>query len=122
LSSDIQPSPSPHYIHPAHLPLSEIKQPTIAKIELSQEDLAELQRVLQSKRMCPWSKDARQRKIVGMCGCGQVPDYIMTKYYEGAKVIEKYCVKCMDKTTIEKNKVVESVSELTRNHPRSTDQ
>jgi hypothetical protein len=83
-------------MHPSQKPLAEIKQPTIAKIELSQEDLAELQRVLQSKRIGPSGKEVKQRKIVGMCGCGQVPDYIMTRYYEGARVIEKYCTKCLE--------------------------
>jgi hypothetical protein len=100
LPSDIDididtPSP-PTYTNPSQKPLVEIKLPTIAKIELSQEDLAELKRCLESKRMGPFGREVKQRKIIGMCGCGGVPDYIMTRYYEGAKVIEKYCSKCLE--------------------------
>ena len=80
--------PSP-YIHPSKIPLLEIKGPTITKIELSEVDLDKLQKVLNSQKMSPSSKDPHQRKIIGMCGCGGIPDYILTKYYDGVKLIEK---------------------------------
>ena len=65
-----------------------------------------------------------QRKIVGICtGCGEIPDFIITRYYEGLQKIEKYCAKCMEQTKqnrkrdtqiLSKVQVVKSVSELTR--------
>jgi hypothetical protein len=115
----------------------EIKPPTISKIEISQADLDRLKRILQSNRAASFTKVSMQRKIVGICtGCLEIPDFIITRYYEGLQKIEKYCAKCIDQTTIEKNKkrdtqilskvqVVKSVSELTRlrlNQQRPTDQ
>ena len=95
-SADEGPSPSP-YVHPSQLPLKEIKEPTISKIELSTEDLDKLTRVLQSQKMSPWSKNLKQKKIVGICDdCGQVPDYIITRFYEGLSKILRYCTKCLE--------------------------
>jgi hypothetical protein len=44
--------------------------------------------------------------MVGTCAdFGDIPDYIITKYYEGLQKIERYCAKCLtDQTTIDKNK------------------
>lgn len=40
--------------------------------------------------------------MVGLCfDCGDIPDYIVTRYYEGATAIERYCAKCLQ---IEKDK------------------
>jgi transcription elongation factor Elf1 len=82
--------------------------------------------------MTPFAKEYRQRRVVGTCaGCGGMPEFIVTKYYEGLQRIEKYCDKCLEQKenrTREneeiksKVQVVESVSELTRNHPWPTDQ
>ena len=76
-----------------------------------------------------------QRKIVGICtGCGEIPDFIITRYYEGLQKIEKYCATCMEQTNqnkkrdtqiLSKVQVVKSVSEITRlrlNQQRPTDQ
>jgi hypothetical protein len=115
-------------LYPANQKLVEIKEPTISRIEVSTEDLDKLKRFLQSDRACPWTKDTKQRHIVGICSdCGDIPDFIVTRYYEGLQKIEKYCSKCMNKTIIKKNKkrdnqilskvqVVESVSEFTKLH------
>ena len=96
MSADISPSPSP-YIHPSQKPLVEIKEPTISKIELSQSDLDKLKKVLQSPKMGPMAKDLHQRKIVGICGCGNIPEFILTRYYDGVKKIERLCTKCIQK-------------------------
>ena len=73
----------------------EIKPPTITKIEISQAVLDILKRTLQSKRIPSLSKEIIQRKIVGICGCGEIPDYIVTRYYDGVSKIERYCAKCL---------------------------
>ena len=107
------PSPSPqHYIiHPANQkPLVEIKESTISKIELSQSDIDKLKKVLQSPRMGPKAKDVHQRKIVGMCTCGDIPDFIVTRYYEGMQKIEKYCAKCLQQEEDNGNIIPNSIS------------
>jgi hypothetical protein len=88
-------SPSPYiYLRPGEKSLPETKRPTIAKIELSTQDLEKLKRGFESKRMGPWSKETKQRKIVGICSCGAIPEYIVTRYYQGVKKIEKFCPLC----------------------------
>lgn len=95
MSVDI-PSPTP-YIHPSQKPLAEIKESTISKIEISQSDLAELQRVLQSQRMGPMAKQLKQRRIIGECiHCSDIPVYIVTHFYDSVQLIEKYCTKCLE--------------------------
>ena len=81
----------------SQLPLQQIKETTIAKIELTTEQLTELKRALQSKIMGPWTKETKQRKLIGICQRGALPDYIVTRYYQDAKVIEKYCTDCLSK-------------------------
>ena len=82
----------------------EIKEPTISKIEISPEDLEKLKRLLQSDRACPWTKETKQRHIVGICSdCGDIPDYIITRYYEGIKKIERYCAKCLEQEKTKKH-------------------
>lgn len=97
--SDIIPSPSPtpyHYIHPAHRPLTEIKEPTISKIELSEKDTAKLKHVTESRKMGDWSKEIQIRRLVGLCfTCSSVPEWILTKYYDGVQLNERYCDKCL---------------------------
>ena len=121
-------SPAPRYcIHPSQKPLAEIKEPTITKIQISTEDLEKLKRTLQSNRAVSFTKVSMQRKIVDICtGCGEIPDFIITRYYEGLQKIEKYCATCMEQTKQNKKRdndiltkvqVIESVSELTTNHP-----
>ena len=76
--------------------VEKIKEPKVGKIEISIEDLAELKKIQSSKRYTPSGKDAKQRKMVGLCfDCGDIPDYIVTRYYEGATAIERYCAKCL---------------------------
>jgi hypothetical protein len=76
----------------------EIKEPTISKIEIPQADLDKLQRFLNSDKASPMGKEKKQRQITGICfRCGDIPDYILTKYYESVTLIEKYCSKCLDK-------------------------
>ena len=76
----------------------EIKPLTITKINLSEADQAELKRVLTSNRIASYSKEMRQRTIVGICAdCGSIPDFIVTRYYEGIQKIERYCKECLEK-------------------------
>ena len=41
------------------------------------------------------AKQTRQRKIA-YCGCGDIPEFILTKYYDGVNKIERLCIKCLD--------------------------
>ena len=99
MSSADSPSPNStppsNPVHWMQIPLKEIKEPTISKIELTTEDLDKLKKILQSKQLCPWSRETRQRKIIGICGGGGIPEYILTKYFDGVKLIERYCAKCL---------------------------
>ena len=90
MSSEV-PCSSPYkYIHQNQIPLKEIKESTITKIEPSEANPDKLQKLLQSNRSGPSSKDLHQRQIIGSCiHCGQIPEYILTKYYDGVKLIEK---------------------------------
>jgi hypothetical protein len=102
LSADIPPSPSPYSIHPSQKPLVQLKEPTISKIELSQSDLDKLKKVLRSPKMGPMAKDLHQRKIVGICGRGDIPEFILTRYYDSVQKIETLCTKCIQKERISK--------------------
>ena len=83
----------------------EIKPPTVSKLEVQPEKLQELKRILQSQRIAPYTKIIRQRKILGICtGCGDIPDFIISRYYEGLQKIEKYCATCMEQTKRNKKK------------------
>ena len=114
-------------LYPANKLPVEVKPPTITKIQISTEDLEKLKRTLQSNRAVSFTKVSMQRKIVDICtGCGEIPDFIITRYYEGLQKIEKYCATCMEQTKQNKKRdndiltkvqVVELVSELTTNHP-----
>ncbi len=88
------------------IPPVEIKEPTISKIEISQIHLEKLKRILQSDNIAPSIKELRKRRIIDTCtSCGDIPDFIITRYYEGLHKIERYCAKCcMDQSTIEKQK------------------
>jgi hypothetical protein len=71
----------------------EIKEPTISKIEISIEQLEKLKRFLNSDKMTPMTKEKKQRELTGICfHCGDIPDYIITKHYEGVTLIERYCM------------------------------
>lgn len=115
-------------MHPSYkTPVQEIKEPTISKIEISSEDVEKSKRILQSNRIASFTKVTMQRRFIGICtGCGEIPDFIITRYYEGLQKIEKYCATCMEQTKQNKKRdndiltkvqVVELVSELTTNHP-----
>jgi hypothetical protein len=119
-------------LYPANKTPVEIKPSTITKIQVSPEKLEALRRLLESPKMTPFAKEYRQRRVVGTCaGCGGMPEFIVTKYYEGLQKIEKYCDKCLEQRenrTIgneeikSKVQVVESVSAFTHSHPKPSDQ
>ena len=83
------------------MPVAELRTCTIAKIELSTEDLAQLKKVLNSPKMCSWSKEVRQRRLIGSCDCcGIIPEFIVTRYYDGVKRLERYCERCLQQRKI----------------------
>jgi hypothetical protein len=45
----------------------------------------------------PMAKVVRQRKIIGIYGCGGIPEFIITRHYEGLQTIERLCSKCIQK-------------------------
>jgi hypothetical protein len=103
LSNNLSNSPSP-FLYSANQKPVEIKPATITRIEVSTENLDKLKRMLQSKPFTEFNKVNIQRKIVGDCSiCSEIPDYIVTRYYEGVTRIERYCSKCLDKTNIDKS-------------------
>jgi hypothetical protein len=54
--------------------------------------------MLQSDNIAPYIKIQTQRRLTGTCcNCGYIPDFIITRYYEGLQKIERYCAKCIDK-------------------------
>jgi hypothetical protein len=66
---------SPTKILTNKLSVDEIKLPSISKIDLSEVNLSELKRVLNSNRIASYSKEIRQRQIIGICSdCGSIPD------------------------------------------------
>ena len=74
----------------------EIKPQTITKLQVAPEKLGELTRLLESPKMAPFTKEHKQRRVIGTCsGCGGMPEFIVTKYYEGLQRIEKYCDTCL---------------------------
>ena len=96
--SDPIPSPSPyHYIHPAHRPLVQIKEPTISKIELTEKELAKLTHILQSDKMSDYRKELRSRTDYrNVREVFRYPEFIITKYYDTVKLLERYCEKCLE--------------------------
>jgi hypothetical protein len=75
----------------------ETKPPTITKIQVARDDLERLQRFIESNRTGPEAKYNMERKFVGLCASwGGSPEFILTKYYNGLKLIEKYCDKCLE--------------------------
>ena len=104
----------------------EIKSSTITKIQVAKDNLERLKRFIESRCTSPEAKYNMQRKIVGLCSsCGGIPEFILTKYYDGLHRTEKYCNTCLeqkdrnverDKEILTKLQVVESVSEFTKLH------
>ena len=96
MSATSTPSPSSTSTSAVQQQHQEIKPPTISKIQISEADLEKLRKILQSNNIAPYIKIQSERRLTGVCIlCGDIPDYIITRYYEGLQKIEKYCAKCL---------------------------
>jgi hypothetical protein len=43
-------------------------------------------------------KEQKQRRITGVCSlCGDIPDLIVTRYFEGLQKVERYTSPCLEK-------------------------
>jgi len=94
----------------------EIREPTMKKIDnVSPADWDKLKKMLESNKFSPFTKVKMQRSIIGVCTiCYGIPDYVITRYYEGLRIIEKYYSKCIDNMDnndiLSKVQVVDSVN------------
>ena len=75
----------------------EIRERTISKIELTEQELAKLSKIINSNKCSDYRKEVRQRTIIGTCvKCSCTPSFKVTFHYEGLSKIERYCDKCLE--------------------------
>jgi hypothetical protein len=74
-----------------------IREGKVTPIVIPEDQLAELNKVLESNNYSSWRKDAMIKHVMGgtCCVCREIPSMQVVYSLEGATRIERYCDKCI---------------------------